>query len=155
MIPREFRIRLLVEVGFFLFLFAAFLCEALGSDFCGEPGREVAVRQSFNLALTFSAWDSIAGGLSLFAARALRRSISVTASCLLIGTVAALGCFAAMTFLPPGEQVGPFRSALDSSCFFTEGYGMMFPFTWAPFLVIATTFRELLTQRILRRARGD
>jgi hypothetical protein len=154
MIPREFRIRVLVEVGFFLCLFAAFLCEGLGNDFCVAPGREVAVRQSFNLAVTLSAWDSIAAGLSLFAARALCRSISVTASCLLVGAVAALGCFAAITFLPPGEQIGPFRSALDSSCFFTEGYGMMFPFTWAPLLVIVMTFRELLTQRILRRVRG-
>jgi hypothetical protein len=31
---------------------------------------------------------------------------------------------------------------------------MMFPFTWAPLLVIVMTFRELLTQRILRRVRG-
>jgi hypothetical protein len=152
MSSREFRIRGLIEAIFFLCLFAAFLWEALGNYFCTESGREIAVRQSLNIAFALSVWDAVAIAAGLIAARALRGYLSPKASCLWIGGgVAAVGYFAAVCFLAPGGQPGPFLNALDSSCFFTEGYGMMFPLTWAPLLVIMTTLRELLTRMVLRR----
>src|SRR5271156_1701189 len=130
---REFRIRALTETIFFVCLFAAFFWEASGNYFCTEMGRKEAIRQSLNLAFIVSVWDSIAAALGLSAGRAMQGSISAKATCLWIGGgVAAVGYSFAVYVLAPGEQVGPFRNALDSSCFFTEGYGMMFPITWVP-----------------------
>lgn len=151
---REFRIRALIEAVFFLCLFAAFLCEALGSYFCTESGRADAMRQSLHLAFLMTLWDLVAALLGLSAARALRGSPSGKSITLGISTgVAAVGYFAAIYILAPGQQVGPFRNVLVCSCFFTEGYGMMFHLTWAPLLVIATILRELLAQRMLRSVR--
>ena len=151
---RDLRVRVLIEAIFFLVVFAAFLGEAFGNYFCTESAKVVAARQSMNLALIVTMWDLIAMASGLLVAHWVRDVISPTASCLWIaGGVAAIGYFAAIFLLAPGAQVGPFRNALDCSCFFTEGYGMMFPFTWAPLLVIATTSRELLTRFVLKRPR--
>jgi hypothetical protein len=65
-----------------------------------------------------------------------------------------MGYFGAITILPPGQQPLLFRYALDCSCFFTEGYGMMFPLTWAPILVIATILRELIARKMANRIRS-
>ena len=151
---REIRIRFLFETVFFLCLFAAFLWEASGNYFCIESGRGVMVRQSLNLALIVSVWDSVAVGLAFSVGQTMRASRSVMAARFPVGGgIAAVGYFAAVYVLAPGEQVGVFRSSLDSSCFFTEGYGMMFPIIWAPILVIASTLRELATQLTLRRVK--
>jgi len=149
---REIRIRTLVESAFFLCLFGAFLWEALGNYFCSESGRGMAARQSLNIALVMTLWDSIASVCGLSVAWFLRESASARAVTIWISAgVAAIGYFGAISILWPGRQLGPFGSALDCSCFFTEGYGMLFPITWAPLLVIATIVREWLTGRIVNR----
>ena len=139
----------MIEALFCFCLFAAFLWEGLGNYFCTESGRAVAVRQSLNLALVMTMWDLIASACGLSVARFLRRSARTRATTLWITAgVAAIGYFGAISILPPGQQLGPFRSPLDCSCFFTEGYGMMFPITWAPLLLLATILREWVTRRI-------
>jgi hypothetical protein len=151
---RQFKIRALIEAGLFLCLFAAFLWEARGNYFCTESGR--MIRQSLNVAAIMTSWDTVAAVCGLSAARSLRGGASnATAALWISGIVAALGYSCAMLILPPGGQLGTSRFPLDCSCFFTEGYGMMFPIIWVPILVIATVAREWLTQRLASKKALD
>lgn len=111
------------------------------------------MRHSLSIALVMTAWDSFACVCGLSVARFLRGSAAAGAVTLWISVfVAAIGYFGAIFILPPGQQFGLIDFHFDCSCFFTEGYGMMFPITWAPILVIGTALREWLTQRMMTRA---
>lgn len=153
---RELRIRALVEIIFWAFLFAAFLWEAYGSYFCTESGRISAVLQALRISFILTVWDFVASALGLLAAHPLRNSTSAKIICLLVSAViGGIGYVCAVfIFAPGGSEELIFGRVLDCSCFFTEGYGMMFPFTWASLLVAATVIRELLTRRILTHSQS-
>jgi len=103
------------------------------------------------LALACTAWDLVASGCALLAASVLKR-VSVW-NVILAAFVAGLG-FASIPFwIYRGYGVFLFENTwADVSCFFTEGYGMMFPFTVAPALALATLGREWLIRRMLGKS---
>lgn len=139
----------MAETAFLVCVFAGFLWEGLSNYFCLESGRGAAIHQAANLAVLVTIWDSIASAVGALVARFLKDSMATGICLVIVAGIAAMGYGAAILILPPGEQRGPFRTVLDCSCFFTEGYGMVFPLTWAPLLVVLTTLRESLVRRML------
>lgn len=91
----------------------------------------------------------MASGLTV--ARFLRGNVSSAAATIWISAgIGAMGYFSAILIIWPGGR-GPLHSIFDCSCFLTEGYGMIWPITWTPILVVATVARELVTRRMLIR----
>jgi hypothetical protein len=71
----------------------------------------------------------------------------------LVSTVLALAGLASIPFWIYDSGTFMFEGTwADVSCFFTEGYGMMFPFVVAPALAVATLAGELV---ILKANKGS
>jgi hypothetical protein len=137
---------------FFLGVFIGFWTGGKGNYFCNEPGSPGPALQAFHLALLLTAWDVIAAMLAHAMARAVPGAPARRAIGLWVGTgIAALGWFKADFILFPANQVPIFGASLDCSCFFAEGYGMVFQILVAPLLTVATFLREWLTQRVSAR----
>jgi hypothetical protein len=149
---RTLRVRVAAEAGFFICLFAAFYWEATGNYFCNDAGSTGRGLQTLHLAIILTAWDSFSCLTAMALLRRVRDEASRNAACLwLSATIAAIGYFSAQFILFPWNESHHLHNILDCSCFFTEGYGMMFPLLTAPMLVVGSIVREALTQRFLRR----
>jgi len=146
------RVRSVAEVWFFLCIFAGFYWNSAGNVFCNKQGLTGRVHQSFHVAVVFTLWDSLACVAALAVAHWSQDPVCQDRTRLWIsGAVAALGYFAAPSFLNPQDEARLFHNVLNCSCFFTEQFGMVFPQLAAPLLTIATILREGLIQRVLQR----
>ncbi|SRR5258705_9468490 len=150
MTQKEKRARITLEICYFFVIYAILFYSSYGSYFCAQSrtGRSYAMTTA-RLALACTAWDVVASCCGLLAESVLKR-VSFW-SVLLAAFVAGLG-FASIPFwIYRGYGVFLFENTwADVSCFFTEGYGMAFPFMVAPALAFATLAREWIIRRILR-----
>jgi hypothetical protein len=141
MTAREKKLRAAVTIGYFGVCFAGLFYYTYGSFFCSRPGESGHTAQALHLSIACTLWEvlvSICGALAakLFDVRGVAPVVS---------TVLALGGFASIPFwiYDNGRFVSEGTWA-DMSCFFTEGYGMMFPLIVAPALALATLVGELM-----------
>lgn len=144
--------RIVAEVAFFACLFAGFYWESTGNFFCNEVSGTARSLQTLHIASILTAWDSLACVFGIAMARWLRNAAPENAARLwMSGAVAGIGYFSAPFVLFPWNEEHAFHNLFNCSCFFTEGYGMMFPLLTAPVLTFGTLLREGLTQRFLTR----
>lgn len=131
-----------------LFLFTA------DSYFCSRPGEVGHAVVTARLALACTAWDFLAGAVGVWVFRIIRKranwpAVAPLTSALMTGA----GLASMPVWLYRGYGNFLFENTwADVSCFFTEGYGMMFPFVVAPVLAIATFGRGIL---LLTARAGD
>jgi hypothetical protein len=144
MTAREKRIRAAVTVGYFAVCFVVLFYYTKGSSFCERPGESGHFSQTLHLTTACTLWEvlvSICGALAA-------RKLALDGLAPFVSTALALAGLASIpfwiydsgTFLLEGTWA-------DVSCFFTEGYGMMFPFIVAPGLAVATLAGELIILR--------
>jgi hypothetical protein len=115
-----------------------------------------ATRTGYNYALTTARlaiactfWSSFAGFIGIRIAGLTSRQISHRVALLLSAVLAGLG-FVSIPFLI-NRGYGVFlleHTWADVSCFFTEGFGLAFPFVVSPLLTAATFLEEWLIFRV-------
>jgi hypothetical protein len=142
---------------FFAFYFAVafivLLYFSFDDSFCARPGARNYWIMNGQLALALAAYSfivtfGVAAVLSISAPKLGRiRRIRAGISALVVG----LG----VAFIPFWiyRGYGHFRfegTWADVSCYFTEGFGLMFPFTVAPLLAIATYVQEIAILKLQR-----
>jgi hypothetical protein len=135
------RIRMAVTLAYFIVCFAGLFYYTYGSFFCSRPGESGHLAQTLHLTVACTAWDVFAGICgALIAKKSATPGLAPAVSTLL-----ALVGFASMPFWIYGSGRFMFEGSwADVSCFFTEGYGMMFPFLVAPALAVATLAGEVI-----------
>jgi hypothetical protein len=143
--------RLLATMIYFAVAYATLSLYVSGSSFCSlsRTGQSRAVVTA-KLAFACTVWDIVATLCGFFFLRMLRRKLAWPA--VIVSTLVA-GCgFASLPFWIY-RGYGRFlleNTRADVSCFFTESYGMMFPFIVVPVLALATLIREWITLKIQR-----
>jgi hypothetical protein len=123
-----------------LFLYTA------DSPFCSRPGDAGHAVITVRLALACTVWDFVAGLCGLEAFRVIRKKADLPAIAPLVSAViTASGLASIPLWLYRGYGRFLFENTwADVSCFFTEGYGFMFPFVVAPVLAVASFGRVVL-----------
>lgn len=152
---RTQRTRIALAGLYFIVAYGILSFYTYNSYFCSaaRTGRSHALTTA-RLALACTAWDAFAsacGAMALVVTSARRPSIAPLLSTL----VAGVG-FGSITFwIYQGYGRFLFENTwADVSCFFTEGYGMAFPFVVAPALSAATLAREWLVIKTQRHSRA-
>lgn len=126
---------------YFIVCLAGLFCYTYGSFFCSKPDGSSHVAQTFRLTVACTVWAVLASICGAFAAKksGLRGLAPV------LSTLLALVGLASIPFWIYDSGSFMFEGTwADVSCFFTEGYGMMFPFFVAPALAVATLLGELV-----------
>lgn len=148
---RDKRVRTLVTIGYFLSCFAGLYYYTYGSSFCSRPGEHGHAAQTLHLALACTLWEVIVSSCGALAAK--RSDMRGVAP--MVSTVLALIGFASIPFWIYDSGKFLFEGTwLDVSCFFTEGYGMVFPLFVAPALALATLTGELIILKLIRSPVG-
>jgi len=134
------QVRILGTTAYFVLCFGGLFYYTYRSFFCSGPGGSAHLAQTLRLSIAFTAWESLAGACGALVARSTARRWlwpPVSASIALLG-------FASTPFwIYQGFGTFLFEGTwADVSCFFTEGYGFMFPFVVAPALALATYLVE-------------
>ena len=121
--------------------FAGLFYYTYGSCFCSRPDGSSHVAQTLHLTVACTVWAVFASICGAFAAKESGLSWLAPA----VSTLLALVGFASIPFWIYDSGRFMFEGTLaDVSCFFTEGYGMKFPFFVAPALAVATLLGELI-----------
>jgi hypothetical protein len=145
---QHFRLRVALE-SFYAVTVLVILCFiARGNYFCNRPGSSGFFIPALSLTVGVSVWDLISGILGAMTARSGWRWVAPV--------LVSVAVFAGLARLPSivfrGNGAVAFSDTrADVSCFVTEGYGMMFPFTVAPLFAVLSLVRELLFLRLQRR----
>ena len=138
---REKRVRAVVTIGYFVTCFAVLYYYTSGSLFCSRPGESGHTAQTLHLTVACTLWEvlvSICGAL-------VAKQFDVRGVAPVVSAVLALIGFASIPFWIYGTGRFVFEgTTADVSCFFTEGYGSMFPLVVAPALALATLAGELI-----------
>jgi hypothetical protein len=141
MTAREKRVRLAVTTGYFAISFAVLFYYTYGSFFCSRPGESGHVAQTLHLTIAVTLWEALVSVFGAFAAK----KCGVRGLGLVLSTALALVGFASIPFWIYDSGRFMFEGTwADVSCFFTEGYGMMFPIFVAPGLAAATLAGEFV-----------
>lgn len=138
----EKRARFAVTVAYFVVCFGGLFYYAHGSYFCSRQGRTQHFIQTLRLAVGCTAWSLLVGVCGQVLGRRPRwRRLGPPVSALL----AYLGFASITLWIYRGFGQFLFEGTwADVSCFFTEGYGSMFPIVVAPALALATFLGELV-----------
>jgi hypothetical protein len=138
---QEKRVRAFVTIGYFVSCFAGLYYYTYGSFFCSRPGESSHAAQTLHLAVACTLWQAVVSICGALVARQFRvRGVAPAVS----SALALIG-FASIPFWIYDSGRFLFEGTwLDVSCFFTEGYGMMFPLVVAPGLALATLAGELI-----------
>jgi hypothetical protein len=141
------RVRLFVTIGYFVVCFALLFYYTSGNPFCSRPGEYGHLAQTLHLTIAFTLWEVLVSLCGAFAVKLFR----VRRAAPLVSTALALIGVASIPFwiYDSGRFMFEGTSA-DVSCFFTEGYGMMFPLVVAPALALLTLAGELIILRLNR-----
>ena len=134
--------------------FAATFCYLFyisdGNTFCG--GAHGRLVESIRLAIACTAWSLFA---SLCAATAFHKlKIPKSAAGFISFAVALLGFISIPYWISTGYGFRFENTIADVSCFFTEGFGIVFPIIVAPVLAALTLLCEYLAHRITRKITG-
>lgn len=147
------RSRIAMAVPYFVFAYLILTLFTFNSYFCSSArtGQSHAWRIAV-LAAGCTLWDSIASAIGRLAASFNRRNGS-SATVIVVSTVTAGIGFASVPFwIYQGYGRFLFENTwADVSCFFTEGYGLVFPIIAAPALAAATLVKGLLVARAQRQ----
>jgi hypothetical protein len=139
----EKRARIAVTAVYFIVCFGGLFYYTYGSSFCSRPGGPAHLVQTFRLTIACTTWGFIAGVCGKLPAKK-------TANRWLAPSVSALLAFLGFASIPFWIYRGFPQGFLfdgtwaDVSCFFTEGYGFMFPILISPALALATFLGELI-----------
>jgi hypothetical protein len=146
------RKRVFVSVLFFVVAYAILSWFSYGSYFCTSErtGHNHALTTA-RLALAFTAWNFLSGWcgalvLTLGKKRSFKGEMAIA---LFFSTViAAVGYGSVPFWIYRGPGTFLFENTwADVSCFFTEGYAIVFPFVVAPALALTTLICEWLVIR--------
>jgi hypothetical protein len=133
-------VRASVSALFFVICFVFLFWVSSGNSFCFRPEGPSHLAQTFRLSLACTAWQYF----SVWCCESIQKRVGRGASVPFSGLIALLG-FASIPFWIVGAGGFMFEDTFaDVSCFFTEGYGMMFPIIEAPLLALATICAQLL-----------
>jgi hypothetical protein len=145
-LPRGKTARILSAALYFAFAYGVLYSYA-DNYFCSASRGQGRTIVSAKLALACTAWDICAGACGALAVVLLgkrSRWLGVFVSTLVTG----LGLASIPSWIYRGYGHFLFENTrADVSCFFTEGYGMMFPFIVAPVLALATLIREWMATK--------
>lgn len=127
--------------AYFIVCFSGLFYYTNGSFFCSRPGGASHVAQTLHLAGACTIWELFASICGAFASKkSPLRGIAP-----MVSTLLAFFGFASITFwIYDGGRFVFEGTWADVSCFFTEGYGMMFPLVVAPALAVVTMVGELV-----------
>jgi hypothetical protein len=149
----ETGLRAILSVFYWAVAFIVLLLFSSGDTFCARPGARNHTIATAQLAFALAGYDllvSIAVASLATTAKKLfsRQWMIVLLTTLIVG--------AGFAYLPVWiyRGRGNFRFAntwADVSCFFTEGYGIVFLFIVAPVLTFMTWLREVILHRFLRK----
>jgi hypothetical protein len=147
----EKRVRAAVVMAYFVACFAVLFYYTSGSSFCARPGESGHAAQTFHLTVACTVWEILA---SCFGTVAARRS-AMPWLAPLVSTLLALVGLASIPFWIFENGRFLFEGTwADVSCFFTEGYGMMFPVVVAPALAVATLVGELAILKAIGKSKS-
>jgi hypothetical protein len=137
-------VRVWLSAAYFLFAYGLLSLYTAGSSFCGSGADHVIVTAKLALACTF--WDALAGGFGELAFRLLgKRTRLVIVASALATLITGVGLGSLPLLIHPGASAFLFENTwADVTCFFTEGYGLMFPLMVTPLLAVATFGRAVL-----------
>jgi len=139
MTAKEKKVRAAVTIGFFAISFVVLFCYTYGSFFCSRPGESGHVAQTLHLTIACTLWEVLISICGAFLAK--KRGARGLAP--VVSTALALLGFASIPFwIYNGGRFMFEGTWVDVSCFFTEGFGMMFPIFVAPILAAATLAGE-------------
>ena len=146
------RKRVVVSVLFFVVAYAILAWFSYGSYFCAaeRTGHNHALTTA-RLAFAFSGWNFLSGwcGALVLTLGKKRSFKGETVVALLLSTViAGVGYISVPFWIYRGYGTFWFENTwADVSCFFTEGYAIVFPFVVAPALALTTLICEWLVIR--------
>ena len=138
-------VRLLATVIYFAVAYTTLSVYVSGSSFCavlrtGQTRAAVTAKLAFVLTL----WNIIATLVGALTRRTLCKQL-VWPSAVVSTLIAGFGFTSIPFWIYRGYGKFLFENTwADVSCFFTEGYGVMFPFLVAPALALATLIQEWL-----------
>ena len=137
-------LRYAILVVYFAVAYAVLYWYAGRGFFCARTG---SLRSTFRFAFVCTIWDLFACSLGTWIARyvpKLQRSAP-----LLTGALAAAGLASIPFWMYRGYGHFLFEGTwLDVSCFFTEGYGIVFPFLMAPVLGVLSLVHSAVLLKI-------
>jgi hypothetical protein len=144
-------VRALTTIMYFSFAYGTLFFYASDNIFCA-PSRTGQTRAAVTAKLAFAltVWDIVAVLCGALTLRVLRKQSLWPG--VIVGTLVAGFGFASIPFWIY-RGYGRFlleNTWADLSCFFTEGYGLMFPFVVAPVLALATLIQEWILLKIPR-----
>jgi len=136
---------------YFIVCFAGLFYYTSGDEFCSRPGGPSQAAQTLHLTIACTVWEVLASICGAFAAKksALRRLAPV------VSTLLVLGGFESIPFWLHDSGRFMFEGTwADVSCFFTEGYGILWVFFVAPALAAATLLVELVILKASGRSKA-
>ncbi len=139
MTAKEEKVRAAVTVAFFAISFVVLFYYTYGSLFCSRPGESGHVAHTLHLTIACTLWEVLVSICGAFVAK----KCGARGLAPVVSTALALLGFASIPFWIYNS--GRFRfegTWVDVSCFFTEGFGMMFPIFVGPVLAAATLAGE-------------
>jgi hypothetical protein len=141
MTAHEKRVRATVTGAYFIVCFAGLFYYTYGSFFCSPPRGAGHAVETLRLAVVCTVWEVLASICGAFAAKTSRVRWVAPA----VSTFLAVVGFVSLPFVIYDH--GRFLSEgtwADVTCFFNEGYGIMFPLAVAPALAVATLVSEFV-----------
>ena len=143
------RLRGIFFASYWVIAFIVLFLFSLDNTFCACPEARNYLILTAQLALALAAYDfAVSVGVAA-ASTAARNAFKLPWTSPLVTAVIVGLSFAYLPFWMY-RGYGSFRfenTWADVSCFFTEGYGLSFPFVVAPVLTLATFLREVLFLR--------
>jgi hypothetical protein len=144
MLTRATRLRGVLAAGYFAVAYLVLFFYTAGSLFCSRPGEAGHAIITARLAVACTLLDSVASLCGVALCKRLNSAFGMAAVCVIVGAALVSAPF----WIYRGYGVFLFEHTFaDVSCFFTEGYGMMFPVIVAPLLAVATFAREWIFVR--------
>jgi hypothetical protein len=145
MTAKEKKVRAAVTIGFFAISFVVLFYYTYGSFFCSRPGESGHAAQTLHLTIACTLWEVLVSICGAFVAKKCgARGLAPVLST----TLALLG-FASIPFWIYDSGTFMFEGTwADVSCFFTQGFGMMFPIIVAPILAAATLAGEFVILKL-------
>lgn len=144
----EKKVRIGVALGYFVICLTGLFYYTYGSVFCSRPGGPSHAAQTLRLTMACTVWY----GLVSICGAIVAKKTGLRGIAPVVGTVLALMGFVSIPFWIYDSGRFIFEGTwADVSCFFTEGYGMMFPIVVAPLLALAALLGEL----VIMKANGN
>jgi hypothetical protein len=153
----ELPMRLILAAFYFAVAFVGIYLFYRDDPFCMRPGSHGYARITAQLSSALAAWDFVASVAASAIASAVTKKYfrSAWSSALPATLIAGCGFFYLPFWIYRGYGVFRFQHTwADASCFFTEGYFLLFLFFLAPLLTLTSFLRELLIVRWQRRRFG-